>query len=111
VTDGSEGTLSVVDTAINTVITIITTPDDGDTGALAVAPSGHHAYIANNSSTTIFVINTATNAIATIPVELYPYGLAISPDGARVYVAGSSSSVVPGTVSVIATGAAATTRG
>lgn len=59
------------------------------------------AYVANSSSNTVSVIDTATNAVtATIPVGNNPGGVVFSPDGARAYVTNGAD----GTVSVIDTG-------
>ena len=58
------------------------------------------AYIANDRSHTVSVINTASNAvIATIPVEYGPMGVSVVPDGTKVFVCNSAS----GSVSVINT--------
>jgi YVTN family beta-propeller protein len=44
------------------------------------------AYIANSNSTTVSVIDTATDlVIATIPVGVQPQDVAVHPDGSRVY--------------------------
>ncbi len=68
------------------------------------APS---AYVANNFSGTVSVIDTATNAVTTtITVGNNPKGVAVSPDGSQVYVVNqcaSSSNCTYGTVSVIDT--------
>src|SRR5229473_1136359 len=46
-----------------------------------------NAYITNQSSSTVSVIDTATDTvIATIPVGLTPFGVAVKPDGSKVYV-------------------------
>src|SRR6266852_4390768 len=59
-----------------------------------------NAYITNQNSSTVSVIDTATDTvIATIPVGLNPFGVAVSPDGSKVYVTNLSA----GTVSVIDT--------
>src|SRR5262245_26898215 len=59
-----------------------------------------NAYITNQISNTVSVIDTATDTvIATIPVGPSPFGVAVSPDGSKVYVANTSSN----TVSVIDT--------
>ena len=59
-----------------------------------------NAYITNQNSNTVSVIDTATDTIsATIPVGLTPEGVAVSPDGRKVYVANVGVS----TVSVIDT--------
>ena len=66
------------------------------------APS---AYVANNGSSTVSVIDTASNTVTdTIPVGINPIGVAVSPDGSQVYVTNqcvSSSNCTNGTVSVI----------
>ncbi|HLJ28557.1 MAG TPA: YncE family protein [Candidatus Angelobacter sp.] len=59
------------------------------------------AYVANSSSNSVSVINTATNTVTTtIPVGSSPVGVVFSPDSTRAYVANSGD----GTVSVINTG-------
>ena len=69
----------------------------------AVHPDSSRVYVTNNSSATVSVIATATNAVvATVPVGLGPTGVAVSPDGAHLYVANAGSA----TVSVIATAVA-----
>ena len=65
---------------------------------VAVSPDGSRAYVANQSSGNVSVIDTAADSVvATIAVGLNPYGVAVSPDGSRAYVANQSS----GNVSVI----------
>jgi YVTN family beta-propeller protein len=67
---------------------------------VAITPNGTRAYVTNESSNTVLVIDTATNSVvATIPVGLAPFGVAITPDGTRAYVANKNSN----TVSVIDT--------
>jgi YVTN family beta-propeller protein/autotransporter-associated beta strand protein len=58
-----------------------------------------NAYISNNGSNTVSVINTETQALvgSAIPVGTQPFGSAATPDGRFVYVA----NVVSNTVSVI----------
>jgi YVTN family beta-propeller protein len=59
-----------------------------------------NAYITNQSSNTVSVIDTTTDTvIATIPVGQTPFGVAVSPDGRQVYV----TNVFSNTVSVIDT--------
>jgi YVTN family beta-propeller protein len=58
------------------------------------------AYVTNNGSNTVSVIDTGNNTVvATIPVGFLPFGIAITPDGTRAYAANESSN----TVSVIDT--------
>ena len=53
------------------------------------------AYVTNELSSDVSVINTATNTVvATVPVGLGPIGVAITPNGAFAYVANSVSSNV-----------------
>ena len=53
------------------------------------------AYIPNNVSNDVSVINVATNTVvATIPVGDSPIGVAISPDGTKVYVTNNFSNFV-----------------
>lgn len=60
-----------------------------------------NAYITNEGSKTVSVINTATDKVtANIPVGLYTYGVAVAPDGGNVYVTNGLSSDT-NTVSVI----------
>ena len=103
VTNQSDGTVSAIDTATNTVVANITV------GVIpvgvAITPDGTQAYVANFGSHfvsdgTVSVIDTATNTVvATIPVGANPFGVAITPDGTRAYVVSEES----GTVSVIDT--------
>ena len=66
----------------------------------ATAQAQTRAYVTNNGSNTVSVIDTATNTVvATIPVGVSPFGVAITPDGTRAYVANQDSN----TVSVIDT--------
>jgi outer membrane autotransporter protein len=53
------------------------------------------AYITNNLSNNVSVIDTRTNSVVrAIPVGLKPEGVAVSPDGRFVYVANTNSNTV-----------------
>ena len=68
--------------------------------AAVAAQAAPFAYITNEGSATVSVIDTATNTVvATVPVGSSLIGVAVTPDGAFVYVTNTGS----GTVSVIAT--------
>ena len=96
ITNFASNTVSVIDTATNTVIA--TAPVGSDPAGVAVTPDGSKVYVANENSNNVSVIDTATNTvIATIPVGIDPLGVAVTPDGSKVYVASI------GTVSVIDT--------
>jgi YVTN family beta-propeller protein len=69
------------------------------TATITVTPSlsagTRLAYIANNYSNDVSVINMATNTvIATIPVGANPEGVSVSPDGSSVYITNESSNDV-----------------
>ncbi|HLB25375.1 MAG TPA: hypothetical protein VJM83_03495, partial [Nitrospirota bacterium] len=54
---------------------------------IADAHAAPFAYIANNGSDDVSVIDTATNTVvATIPVGTQPRGVAVNLAGTRVYV-------------------------
>ena len=91
-------TVSVIDTASNTVTTTITV--GSAPYGVAVNPASTRVYVTNETSNTVSVIDTATNTVtATIPVGVTPEGVAVNPAGTRVYVANWNSY----TVSVINT--------
>ena len=53
----------------------------------AVSPDGARVYVSNFWSSTVSVVDTATNAvIRTYPVHTFPGALAASPDGTRLYI-------------------------
>ncbi|MEX0801743.1 MAG: hypothetical protein WD688_00210, partial [Candidatus Binatia bacterium] len=83
-------TVSVIDTATNTVIA--TVPVGLEPWGVAVHPNGSRVYVTNGGSGEVSVIDTATNTvIATLPgifpSRILPRGVAVHPDGSRVYVA------------------------
>ena len=66
---------------------------------IVLSPDGSLAYVTNDDTNNVSVIDTATNTVvATVPVGKIPVGVGISPDGSLVYAANSN-----GTVSVIDT--------
>jgi len=100
VANSTDGTVSVIDTATNTVVA--TVPVGASPQSVAVAPDGAFAYVANFGSSpgTVSVINTTTNSVAaTIQVGNAPDGVAIAPNGTFAYV----SNIGDNTISVIDT--------
>jgi YVTN family beta-propeller protein len=79
ITDLDNSTVSVIDTATNTVTTTI--PVGTGPSGVAVTPDGATVYVANQFSSTVTVIDTATNTVTTtIPdVGVSPFGLAVTP--------------------------------
>ena len=98
VTNSFHDTVSVVDTATNTVVATVAVGDN-PTG-VAVSPHGSRVYVTNATDDTVSVIDTASNTVvATVAVGDNPTAVAVHPNGTRVYV----SNFVGGTVSVIDT--------
>ena len=90
---GGSNTVSVINTATNTVVATI--PVGIVPGLLAVSPDGTRVYVPNQGSDTVSVINTASNTVvATIPAGSQPVGAGVSPDGARVYVTNTNANTV-----------------
>src|SRR5947208_1591959 len=82
---GEGNTVSVIDTATNTVVATVAVGSGPN--AVAVTPDGAFAYVGNTSTDTISVISTATNTVvATIVGPGNPRGIAITPDGRFAYV-------------------------
>jgi len=72
----------------------------GDTAATAALPAGELAYVTNEDSHELTVIDTRTDsAVASIPVGTRPRGVRIAPDGRTVFVALSGSPKCPPTMS------------
>jgi YVTN family beta-propeller protein len=70
---------------------------------VAITPDGASAYVTNNGSSNVSVIDTATNTVvASVPTGRFPGPVAASPDGALVYF-GHFFTPGVGAVSVIAT--------
>jgi YVTN family beta-propeller protein len=62
---------------------------------VAISPDKHWAYVTNQASATVSVIDLTTNQkTQDIAVGIEPYGVALTPDGARAYVANSASNTV-----------------
>ena len=107
VANADTNTVSVVDTASNTVLaTIPVGPIPFAPIGIAITPDGTRVYVTNagdpfdRANGTVAVIDTATDTVvATISVGILPEAVAITPDGTRAYVANTGTS----TVSVIDT--------
>jgi YVTN family beta-propeller protein len=78
--NGRTNTVSVIDTATNTVTATIT-PFAYPNG-ITVSPDGANAYVANSNGNNVSVVDTATNTVlGTIPVGANPvaFGMFIQP--------------------------------
>src|SRR5215470_11885649 len=80
ITNSGSNTVSVIDTATNTVVSTI--PVGISPAGVAVTPDGSNVYVTNFTSNTVSVIDTATNTVvSTIPVGSAPdaFGIFIRP--------------------------------
>jgi YVTN family beta-propeller protein len=85
----SPGSVSVIDTATNTVVATITVGDQPQ--GVAISPDGSKAWVIDfgfQNGPGISIIDTATNTVTTtITAGLgAPFAAAFSPDGSRAYV-------------------------
>jgi YVTN family beta-propeller protein/cysteine-rich repeat protein len=92
VTNANSGSVSVINTATNTVIKTIVLPTGSGPVRIAITPNGDKAYVSDDVSDSVWVIDTATNMITpTSPIPFAsgtgPSGVAVTPDGLKVYVA------------------------
>jgi len=86
------GTVSVIETATNTVVATI--PVGFHPFAVAVTPDGTRAYVTIcradlcNDPGSVLVINTATNQVVGNPVDVgyFPYAAVLSQDQSKLYV-------------------------
>jgi serine/threonine-protein kinase len=99
VTNNSDGTVSVIDTAtatpIGQPIPVGEQPQD-----VVTSPDGKRVYVTNTRSAAVSVIDAGTDAVvSTVKVGRFPGSVAIAPDGSRLYVA----NMADGTISVLDT--------
>lgn len=97
ITNSSDNTVSVINTATNTVTKTIPVGVGTQPFGVAVTSDGTTAYVTDGTSPFgVAVINTATNSVtATISViSLPPIGVAVTPDGSKAYVTYDVSNIV-----------------
>ncbi len=95
----SSGSVAVIDTKTNTVITTIPVGTNG-LNMIAATPDGTRLYVVSPLDNAVYVVNTVSNkVIGSVPVSL-PAGIGVTADGTRAYV---TSRVYSGVVSVIDT--------
>ncbi|OYN75541.1 beta-propeller fold lactonase family protein [Mycolicibacterium sphagni] len=98
--------ISQLPVTVDPTVTKIIAVGKGPNGE-ALSPNGSTLYVANATSNTVSVINTATGTVTkTINVGQEPLATAVSPNGATVYVANDNSN----TVSVINTATGTVTK-
>jgi YVTN family beta-propeller protein/cysteine-rich repeat protein len=82
------GTISVIDTVSDQVVSTIATGSEPTVGALT--PGNERLYVTNYQSMTVSVVSTLTNGVMeTIPLGERPGGIVIAPDGTKAYVVGT----------------------
>lgn len=90
---GAQSLVTVMDTSSNQVIATI--PLSGNPQWLAVSPDGTRLYVAIGSTSSVSVIDTATNTRSfdfILGAFAFPTGVAVSPDGSRVFVVDAGKS-------------------
>jgi YVTN family beta-propeller protein len=98
VTNLASNSVSVIDTATNTVTATITSLSSPN--GIALTPNDEYAYITNGGNNSVSIISTTMNTVnATVTVGINPYGVAITPNSEYAYV----TNLISGTVSVINT--------
>jgi YVTN family beta-propeller protein len=91
-------TVSVLNTANNTIARTIALPRGTRPLDVAVEPKGRYLYTADGGTNRVSVLDTGTGrVVASVRVGTQPLGVAVAPDGKAVYSANSGS----GDVSVI----------
>jgi YVTN family beta-propeller protein len=111
VPNSGDGTVSVIDTATDTVAAIVGV--GRSPFGVAIDPSGRSVYISNQGDASISRIDTRTNTATTI-ASIAGYGLAVSADGQFLYIAefaqvsvlSTATSAVVRTISVAGLGGA-----
>jgi YVTN family beta-propeller protein len=99
VSNGIDGTVSVIETATDSVIGA-PIPVGSNPAAVALTPNGSKLYVTDELSNRVTVINTATRtAIGSIKVGSFQSGIAVAPDGLSALVSNAGGN----TVSVIDT--------
>jgi len=97
--NSNPGRVSMFDTQTNSIIGASITVGNLPQG-VTIAPDGKYAYIANEGTNAISVLDVATrNVVGTVPVGSGPSAVAVSADGKFAYATNSNSN----TVSVIQT--------
>jgi YVTN family beta-propeller protein/autotransporter-associated beta strand protein len=99
VTSGNNN-VSLISTATNQVVSSYSLQQKPTPYGIAITPDSQYAYIANDASGNVAVINAMTGAfLKNIAVGKLPVGVSITPNGQDVYV----TNLGDGSVSIIAT--------
>lgn len=81
VTNLGSGSVSVIETVDNKVVSTVPLPAGANPAGIAITPDGTRVYVANNNSNNVSVIQTAANKVVgnPIPVGTSPVGVGIIP--------------------------------
>jgi YVTN family beta-propeller protein len=81
-------TVSVIDTATDTVSATIALPSGTNLTNVAITPDGQRAYVTAQSANAVYVLDTNTNTVLGTPIAVagHPEGIAVTPDGNEIYV-------------------------
>ena len=91
--DTLDNSVSIVDTAINVVVSTIDV-GSGPQG-IAITPDGAKAYVSNFNDDTVSVIDIRSNEVVATPMVIGgPTGIVASPDGNAVYVTAYNGSAL-----------------
>ncbi|GAA0707163.1 hypothetical protein [Dokdonella soli] len=83
----NDNTISVIDTANNTVVAAIPAGMHTDFRAVAMNPGATRVYVSDHYNNDISVINATNNQVITsIPVDSGPTGIAVDNTGQHVYM-------------------------
>ncbi|MGA8236021.1 MAG: YncE family protein, partial [Candidatus Sulfotelmatobacter sp.] len=95
----NSNTVSVIDTASQTVVATVPVQSGPAGVAMALTSNGTFAYVTNSNSNTVSVIAVGSNptVVQTIPVGNEPQGVAVAPNSSMAYV----DNIKSNTVSVI----------
>jgi YVTN family beta-propeller protein len=91
----SDGTVSIIDAATNTVIASPAIQGADFLGGIAVRPDGTAAYVTGGTGSTLSFIQAATNTVsATIPFGNSPGRIAFNPGPNEFYIANENSGIL-----------------
>ena len=90
--NSTDGTVSVVNTLSNTVVSSLN--PGGNPESIVLSPDGSKVYVGVSTSNRVQIYNTLTNALITTITITTPTALALSPDGSKLYVANSTGNIV-----------------
>jgi len=98
VSSAGANTVSVIDTASDTIVAVL--PGFHSPTGIAISPDGAKVFVANRSDDTVIVLDVATQTVVPLPIMVPgeiaagPTGIAISPDGSHAYVADSPANAI-----------------